>query len=358
MATETRPHRSFDEFVDEADRLGLRVSRPDSHAAPPTIQPHLWKWSAIARLLPELGQHQDLATMGEVRRTFGLLNPVGKVHTTYTLNCSIQYILPGEVAPAHRHIATALRYVITGTGTSTTVEGLRLPMEPGDLLLTPSWHFHDHRHTGTEPMAWLDVLDVPLVNYCRANTLEPYSKPEQDVIAEVDDVLAAFASPGFLPANGPINREMALPIYRWETTKEALHNRARLAPDPYDAVTLQYVNPGTGGPVLKTIDCWTTLLQPGAHTRAHRHSTSTVYHVVEGQGSSIVDGQRFDWEKNDFLVIPNWCLHEHLNESSEDAILFSVNDRPVFDAFGWYREEPFGARDGHQEVTSVFQPQL
>jgi gentisate 1,2-dioxygenase len=151
---------------------------------------------------------------------------------------------------------------------------------------------------------------------------------------------------------------MALPIYRWATTKESLRRRADVAPDPYDAFTLQYANPATGGPVLKTLGCCTTLLRPGMHTQAHRHSTSTVYHVVEGRGSSIISGKRFEWEKNDFFVVPNWAFHEHLNDAAEDAILFSVSDRPTFDAFGWYREQPFTERDGHQEVTSTFEPVL
>lgn len=360
MAVEVRPTTSFDEFADEAQRLNLRVNRPggprSSQQPNPGIVPHLWKWSTIEGILPGLAAHQELGgSMGDVRRTLGLVNPTGQ-HTTHTFGCSIQYILPGEVAPAHRHIATALRYIIQGTGTTTTVEGLRLPMDPGDLLLTPSWCFHDHRHTGTAPMAWLDVLDTNLVAACKASFQEVYPQGEQEVTGELDDVLARFASPGFLPASGPINREMALPIYRWATTKESLSRRAEVAADPFDAYTLQYVNPATGGPVLKTIGCWTTLLKPGMHTQAHRHSTSAVYHVVEGSGSSIIAGRRFDWEKNDFFVVPNWAFHEHVNESSEDAILFSVNDRPTFDAFGWYREQAYQERGGHQEVTSVFEP--
>lgn len=144
----------------------------------------------------------------------------------------IQYLLPGEVAPAHRHIPSALRFIIFGSGTTTTVGGVRLPMEPGDLLLTPSWCWHDHRHHGDAPMAWLDVLDVPLVQTCKASFQELSEQEEQEVVAELDDVLARFSAPGMQPATETINHPAPLPIYRWASTYLALQRRARLAVDP------------------------------------------------------------------------------------------------------------------------------
>jgi len=149
-----------------------------------------------------------------------------------------------------------------------------------------------------------------------------------------------------------------LPIYAWDTTYEALKRRARLGPDEFDAVTLEYTNPVTGGSAFKTIGCLATLLPPGAHTKAHRHSTSTVYHVIQGHGATVIDGTRFDWEPGDIFVVPNWAYHEHLNVSGDDdAALFSVNDGPVFEAFGWYREQAYPDHDGFQPVTSIFEPE-
>jgi len=108
---------------------------------------------------------------------------------------------------------------------------------------------------------------------------------------------------------------------------------------PFDDVSLEYHNPFTGGPVMASISCCIQLLRPGVHMRAHRHTSSVVYFVVRGRGYSLVNGKRFDWKERDFLALPNWAWHEHVNESSEEAILFSVQDRPVLDALGLYREE-------------------
>jgi gentisate 1,2-dioxygenase len=352
----------FEAFVAQAERHHLRVARPGAaegnNVEPnPGIVPHLWKWSNIEKLLPELGRQRGVGgEFADVRRTFGLRNPAGYT-ATHTLTCAIQYLLPDEAAPAHRHTPSALRFIITGTGTTTTVNGTRLPMRPGDLLLTPSWCWHDHRHHGDAPMAWLDVLDVPLVQACRSGFHELYPQGEQEVIAELEDVMERFSAPGLYAPTDTVDDPAPLPIYPWATTYAALQRRARLAADPCDEITLEYKNPVTGGPAFKTIGCWATLLGPGAHTKAHRHSTSAVYHVIQGRGASIIGGTRFGWEPGDTFVVPNWAYHEHLNLStSGDAALFSVNDRPVFDAFGWYREQPYPDHDGHQPVTSIFEP--
>jgi gentisate 1,2-dioxygenase len=119
-------------------------------------------------------------------------------------------------------------------------------------------------------------------------------------------------------------------------------------------VALEYTNPATGGSALRTMACWVQLLRPGVHTQAHRQTSSAVYHVVAGQGCSVIAGQRFDWRPGDFFAVPPWAWHEHANTAAEEAILFSIHDTPVFEALGLYREEAYGEYGGHQPVTSVF----
>ncbi len=114
-----------------------------------------------------------------------------------------------------------------------------------------------------------------------------------------------------------------------------------MAGSPYDGVALEYVNPVTSGSALATLGCWIQMLRPGERTKRHRHTSSAVYFVVRGEGTTVVGEKVLEWSKHDSLVIPNWAWHEHLNRSkSEAAILFSVNDIPVMNAFGLYREEP------------------
>jgi gentisate 1,2-dioxygenase len=100
---------------------------------------------------------------------------------------------------------------------------------------------------------------------------------------------------------------------------------------------------------MPTMGCWAQMLRPGEATKAHRHTGSAVYHVVRGEGATIIDRKRFDWAKGDILALPPWALHEHLNtSSSEDAVLFSIQDTPVLQALGLYYEEALTENGGHR----------
>jgi len=118
---------------------------------------------------------------------------------------------------------------------------------------------------------------------------------------------------------------------------------------------MEYINPATGGSALRTIGCWIQLIRPGVQTQAHRQTSSAVYHVFAGQGLSVIEGQRFDWRQGDFFAVPPWAWHEHTNAGDREAVLFSIQDTPVFEALGLYREEAYVADGGHQPITGVFE---
>lgn len=327
------------------ERAHVRVHQPTDRplmTAEPetTVEPYLWRWQDLRPLLQRVLETVPLEAGGE-RRTLRLVNPGLPYGTTHTLWASIQQILPGEIATAHRHTPAAFRFIIQGSGATTTVEGERYPMAPSDLLLTPSWTWHDHQHNGTEPMIWLDGLDIPLVRAMHAVFFEPYSQPQQPVAEWPEDSLRRFGAGGLRPPGVRArDRWSPLLVYRWERTREALDDLARTKADPFDDVVLEYQNPLTGGPALPTIGLQIQLLRPGIHTQAHRHTSSTVYHVVQGAGYSRIGGARYDWAERDFLVVPPWTWHEHANISSkEPAILFQMNDIPVMAALDLYREE-------------------
>ena len=314
------------------------------------VEPHLWRWDTIARMARRVAAVVPLERGGD-RRTLRLVNPGLPYGATHTLWAALQTILPGEVATAHRHSVSAFRFIIEGQGASTTVEGERYPMETGDLLLTPAWLWHDHQHTGTAPMTWLDGLDIPLARALHAVFFQPYTAADQQPVNAVPDAsLRRFGGPGMRPVGTmPTGRASPLPVYRWARTLETLEALAGTAPDPHDDVALEYLNPLTGGPALPTIGLGMQMLRPGVHTRAHRHTTSTVYHVVRGAGATIINGTRFDWGERDFFVVPPWAWHEHLNVSATDAaILFHMDDSPAMRALDFYREEAHSANDGRQ----------
>jgi len=274
--------------------------------------------------------------------------------TTHTLVAALQLLLPGECAPAHRHTPTAIRWILTGEGAYTTVEGDKCIMEPGDLILTPSWTWHDHTNDGNSPMIWLDGLDVPLVQYLKANFYEQFPEDQQPVIG-VGDSVRKYAAGSFRPAWEEVDLPYSpLLHYKWARTYEALQDLAELNSSPFDDVAIEFSDPATGGPVLKTMTCWIQMVRAGVHTKAHRHTASKVYQVFRGRGYSVIDGKRFDWNQGDIFVVPSWAWHEHVNESGQEAILFSIQDTPIMKAMSLYREEPYLENAGVQPVASHF----
>jgi gentisate 1,2-dioxygenase len=286
----------------------------------------------------------------------GFLNPAlpGRYGATPTLWAGFQYLLPGEVAPAHRHSPAAIRFVIRGEGAFTTVDGDKCLMGRGDLVLTPPWTWHDHGHEGAEPMIWLDGLDLPLVAEMEATFFEPFDGDAQPVAKPVGDSESRYGLGQLRPTwERWTGAHSPLLAYKWGPTEAQLRRLATIGASPFDDVAMEYINPNTGGPLMPTIACWIQLLRPGVRPRAHRHTGSAVYFAFEGQGTTVIDGQRFDWRAGDLFVVPSWAWHEHASaDGPGGAILFSVHDTPVIQALGLYREQAHP--DGHQPVRSVF----
>ena len=316
----------------------------------PTVQPFVWRYADYRDLLYRAA---DIVPMELAeRRVFVFSNPgIDKHAATSTLYANLQIIKPGEIAPSHRHSPSALRLVIEGQGAYTAVNGEKSYMDPGDFVTTPSWTWHDHGNEGDVPMVWLDGLDVPLVQTMDANFYEQYPDRTHPVTKPDDMSLRLYG--GNLTPTWETRDAPNSPIlnYKFERTYEALK---ALAADtdgsPFDGICVEFTNPLNGGPAMATIACFATLLRPGQHTQAHRHVGGTIYHVIQGTGSSIIAGERFDWGPKDTFVVPSWYFHEHI--ADEEAVLFSYNDSPVLQALSLYREEAMDAP--HQEVAGVF----
>jgi gentisate 1,2-dioxygenase len=293
--------------------IGGGVSiEPQSRAVP-----YLWRWRDLR---PQAMRAADLVgTQQAERRVLRLTNPeLPGTSASNTLVANIQIVMPGEIARAHRHSAAALRLIIEGRGGYTVVNGERVPMFPGDLILTPNWSWHDHANDTDEPMIWLDGLDTPLVRMLEAGFYEEYHRERQDIGTSVN------LSPWHYPMS-----EM----------RAALQRAAADAGDTGDGIILEYSNRATRGPVMPTIACFMQLLRPGERTQACRRVCCTNYHVVEGAGYSMVDGQRLDWEDKDVFTVPTWTFHEQVNSGDRPAFLFSFSDAPVMKAISLYREE-------------------
>lgn len=301
-------------------------------------RPHMWRWDMIHRHLIRAGETLGMEG-GASRRTLRLCAPgLPIAATTPTFQTSVQLVKPGEVAEAHRHTMTAFRFVLQGSGGFTTVEGERFMMEPRDLILTPQWTWHDHGNDTAAPMIWIDGHDQPLIQALNACFFEPHKARAQGVTRAAgfhNARVGAMRPRGAAPVGG------APYIYKGREALAALDALSEADRDPYDGLTLDYVDPVTGGPTLATIACRLHRLEAGDRTRARRHTASTLYSVVEGRGESTIAGERFRWGPGDMFLVPNWAWHEHRAEAP--AVLFSVRDDPVFRPFGLYRSEDAAA---------------
>ena len=308
---------------------------------PPRGDSYIWKWDTV---YPKLIEACDvLPDSFTARRSLLFSNPgLPGGGTTHNLLMGIQMIRPGEVAWAHRHTMAAIRFVIKGDGkVYTVVDGEICPMEDYDLILTPQWTWHDHHNPTTETTIWVDALDVPLILNLNTPFYEPYPGNRVQVQKENEGEYLQARAGGVRPTWERSKKENFPMRYRWKEIEPRLKTLATGPGSAYDGLSLEYVNPITGGSTLPTMSCWIQMLRPGERTKRHRHTSSAVYFVVRGEGTTTVGEKALDWGQHDSFTIPNWAWHEHANRSTtEEAILFSVNDIPILEAFGLYREEP------------------
>ena len=306
----------------------------------PQVQsvPTVWHYDKIRQFIMDSG---DLITAKEaVRRVLILENPAlqGQSKITNTLYAGLQLILPGEVAPAHRHSQTALRFIVEGTGAYTAVEGEKTIMRPGDFVTTPSWTWHDHGNESDQPMVWLDGLDIPIVEFFNSSFAEDLDEDSQTLSRPIGDNLARYGT-GLLPV-GYENTTPASPVfnYPYERTREALEKmRESRDWDSCHGLKMCYINPTIGDYALPTMATYMQLLPNGMTTAPYRSTDGMVYSVVEGTGKTIASGEKMSWGPRDTFVIPSWCSHHH--EADGDAVLFSFSDRPIQQKIGLWRED-------------------
>lgn len=263
--------------------------------------PHRWSYIQAKTALDTAGHliNTDLAE----RRNLILVNPKegNTFATTRTMIAAYQMIMPGERARAHRHTPNALRLVLdAGPDAYTIVDGKKLPMLPGDVLLTPNWSWHSHGNEGQGRAYWLDFLDSPLVEWLELKVFEQH--PDE------------FESGVTLSEDSPMR-------FAWSDTK---HSLAQALADAHGRRNIEIE---LGNPALRSMALFMMRLVPGISTARHKALATNIYAVVHGNGRTEVEGEQFEWQRGDVVVVP--ARHEHANLAVEDAVLLRVTDAPL-----------------------------
>ena len=292
---------------------------------------HVWRWRELEPLIFEA--LKVASPQVAERRVLSMIDPGAsgrEFHTTKNLNAALQILNPGESARPHRHTMNALRFVLKGSGATTTVDGKACPMAEGDLVLTPGWTWHEHKHGGTEPIVWLDVLDVALHLYLATDRFEP--GPVHDPAPQLDET--AFAAPNVVPDGIASNGYS--PIFRYPLA-DAVAALKHAPPGRDGARRVRYVNPLTGGAVMSLLDCYLIELDPHQDRSVSHHGERRVRGRLRDGDD---DGRRGHLRlgTRDVIALPNgqWTKHK---AGAEPARLFVTTDREVYRKLDLLKEE-------------------
>ena len=329
------------DYRDELKQLNLVPLWPSLRGVLP---PHIptrntrataWAYKDIKPLLLKAGE----LTPSEKaeRRVLVLANPghgLEKMQASAAMYLGMQLLLPGEWAPSHRHTPNAVRMIVEGEGAYTTVDGEKCPMSRGDLILTPTGLWHEHGHDGTEPVVWLDVLDLPLVYYMEASY--HINGERQTVQAGQGD--RVYARGGLLPTPVFERSRRAYPMlrYPWVEARAALLAMATDKPEQ-EAVQLTYVNPETGDDVENILGFYALMLRPGQTLRLPARSPACVFHIIEGAAEVTVQEQQFALAEADTCCAPGYTAVTLRNvRTDQPTFIFMADESPLHRKLGVY----------------------
>lgn len=313
----------------------LRAVLPPGTPGPRT-KPTFWSYAALRPLLLQAGELTPIEKAE--RRVLVLANPghgLEKMQASASMYLGMQLLLPGEWAPAHRHMPNAVRMIVEGEGAYTTVDGEKCPMSRGDLILTPTGLWHEHGHDGSEPVVWLDVLDLPLIYY---------TETSYAVEGKVQDVTGSqlernYARGGLVPS--PVfkrdsARRYPMLRYPWAEAHAALLNLAETEPQ-IEAVQVAYVNPETGGDCQNILGFSALMLRPGETLRLPARSPAMVFHLIEGAADIAIGDNEFSLTPADTCCAPGYTPVTLTNRSdNEPAFVFIADESPLHKKLGVY----------------------
>ncbi|TKA70414.1 hypothetical protein B0A49_06212 [Cryomyces minteri] len=291
--------------------LWMQMTKLNPPSPNPTCIPYVWSYDYIKPYLLRAG---DLISEKQAeRRVLMLINPAREApYTTDTVYAGLQLVMPNETAPAHRHVAFAMRFIIEGQGGFTAVHGRRIAMQRGDVILTPTWNYHDHGKDGSGPMIWLDGLDLPLFRHFPVHFVQHYTQtryPAEDVDTSASPIVFPWAK---------MQAQLDAAEGSWVSR-------------PYKKADGRDVSLTLGGSAER--------LNKGTSSPSVRETASSVYHVISGRGYSEIEGKKYEWKQGDTFCVPSWHKYQHFTDGSETVYLYRFDDKPMLKSLGFYRVE-------------------
>ncbi len=318
----------------------LRSVLPPRKPIPHTRPTH-WRYDALRPLLLQAGELTPIEKAE--RRVLVLANPghgLEKMQASSSIYLGMQLLLPGEVAPAHRHTPNAVRMIVEGDGAYTTVDGEKCEMRRGDLILTPTGQWHEHGHDGTDPVVWLDVLDLPLMYYLEASYVTEGAL--QQVNAQAGE--RAYQRGGVVPSPMFRRSERRYPMlrYPWAEVRAALEALHAASPG-IAAVQVAYVNPENGSDAENVLGFSALMLRPGETLALPVRSPAAVFHVIEGGADVSIGGQAFALKEADTCCAPGYTQVTLTNASATaPSFVFIADESPLHRKLGVYEVFPDG----------------
>jgi len=329
------------EYVQDLRDLNLVPLWPSLRGVlPPKIptrqtKPTHWPYKTIKPLLLKAGELTPIEKAE--RRVLVLANPghgLEKMQASAAMYLGMQLLMPGEWAPSHRHTPNAVRMIVEGEGAYTTVDGEKCPMSRGDLILTPTGLWHEHGHDGTDPVIWLDVLDLPLVYYMEASY--HINGDRQTVVPGQGD--KQYARGGVVPTHVFERSKKAYPMlrYAWTDAKAAL--QAMSVDNPaQESIQVTYVNPETGEDAENILGFYAMMLRPGQNLRLPARSPAQVFHVIEGSMQAQIVESTFTLVEADTCCAPGYEAVTLKNLSADKpAFIFIADESPLHRKLGVY----------------------
>jgi gentisate 1,2-dioxygenase len=346
-------------FTDTGGETGAGELLDGGRAAANQLKslPCHWAWKDYGPYLEKLAKYaaESDIPLYELtdRQSILLVNPGlgGRLQITATMRIAISVYIPGDRAPAHIHSANASRTILTDTGGYTNVEGERCECKRGDIIWTPNGTWHDHGNESDTPVMWIDTLDWPLLEYLDAAWVDLDYPAASGSNENIQKSVYSDGHSTRLYGKGGLKPRFTSHQRGWghgmtpmvhfsgENVRESLNELRNEEGDLFEGIAMQFVNPVTGTAIYPTNDYGAQLLRPGEETQFKRETSNMFVVVMEGEGYTEVGGLRFNWSKNDTMVLPNFLWRRHVNTGKGDAILYTTSDAGLMRNIGQYRAQ-------------------